>query len=371
MNKAQLESSFSETTSTATTETPQIPIVNWERYNPLSLEEELTIYKGTWNSSQTLEENQKKLVKCFQDECCCFFQEHETLDLTTDMTYTKIRYKKLDQLEIEKICSTITNMSTDPMGCKLLRLLLTKYRSGQGFSKLYLVRGTEEGKGLQFRYAAGTIHPSFCIMTVSTLENGSSSIFATKRDYIRDNLVSGSKRSPCPNSRLVNVELFDGELYNYGDVNLFSCMLRWYHCIGGVSIGKQFCGNYETVDVITQRYTAIKGQLTLAQQAGLISHFDAENDTYRRLFGIMFNKTTGLLMMDPLNESAYLMSRYCTIGLGLFERKLSDLPLNLEVLFLDPELMSFYLDQQYKYPVFGVGQYQCSDMDPATGKKKI
>jgi hypothetical protein len=76
------------------------------------------------------------------------------------------------------------------------------------------------------------------------------------------------------------------------------------------------------------------------------------------------------MMIDPLNECAFLTTGYNFMRLEYCFWKTPTLSRKFLESFSDKELWSFYLDKLVKLPQFGKGQYQCADIDPETGLKK-
>jgi hypothetical protein len=368
MNKGQLESSFSGTTSTATTETPQIPIVNWERYSPLSSEEELAVYKGTWNSDQTLEQNILALNQRFCDTCCLFFGGSGDFIIRTPDS-KEIRYKKLSQDKIDQIIVTIQQMSLNPVGCKLIRLLLTKYLTGDTaskFSKIYIVEGNENGL---FKFGhARCADKTICTLPVSHFSSNEVSLFAGNVSLAQKIMTSG--KSCHAVNGFLNLFFFGDNIDSYADASLFGAMLRWLHLVSGIDI----VGLRQSTDAIFKRYIRASSEsgpfeaLFYPIKPDLVGRFS--NDSFFRcMFGIMYNKEPNKMMMDPLNESAYMLTGYNAIRLFCSQEKSHDIDF-LES-FGDKELLEFYFNGYAKLPKFGVGQYLCSDIDPVTDKGKI
>jgi hypothetical protein len=364
MYGSQEKNPLPKTTTPATTEISQIPIVNWERYNPLS-SEELAIYKGTWDPNSTLQQNILALTQRFANTCCLFFGGSGDFVLRTPGA-KEIRYKKLDQTRIDKVIVNIQEMALNPVGCKLIRLLLTKYLSGDTaskFSKLYIVEGNERGS---FNFGRSRCaDQSICILPVSDFLPDEVSMFAGKDVKIVHEIMKSGKSCHVVNG-FSDWFFFCDNIDSHADVSLFGAMLRWLHFVSGIdaiALG-------QSTDAIFKRYIKTSSSEEFSQfKDKLIEQF-SDDHFFRCMFGIVYDIKSNTMIMDPLNESAYMITGYGLMRLFASAGESSRIIEFLKLLG-DKELMDFYFNGYAKLPKFGVGQYQCSDIDPITGERKI
>jgi hypothetical protein len=83
--------------------------------------------------------------------------------------------------------------------------------------------------------------------------------------------------------------------------------------------------------------------------------------------------------LDLINESSYMAHRYGFIRLWHIDGAQEELwkPVKKRINLMrkygifDRDLYNFYLSSEFKKrcPKFGVGDFECSDLDPKTGKK--
>jgi hypothetical protein len=364
MDESQEKSSLSKTTTPAAIEISQVPIVNWERYNPLS-PEELAIYKGTWDPNSTLQQNILALTQRFADTCCLFLGGSGDFVLRTPEA-KEIRYKKLDQTGIDKVIDNTQKMALNPVGCKLIRLLLTKYLSGDTaskFSKIYIVKGNEMGS-FQFGHAR-CADQNLCILPVSDFSSDGVSMFAGKDVKLAHEIMKNGGSCHVVNG-FFDWFFFCDSIDKHADVSLFGAMLRWLHFVSEMDV----VALDQSTDAIFKRYIKAGSTDRLPRfRDKLIEQF-SDDYFFRCMFGIVYDVKSDAMTMDPLNESAYMITGYGLMRLFASVEEPSGI---IEFLRLhgDKEILDFYFNGHAKLPKFGVGQYLCSDIDPRLGMSKV
>lgn len=341
------------------TEVQQVPLSALERINPLVSEEELKNYRSTWNESLSLDENLVQLCQRFADTCCMFFAGSGDFIIRIP-NGEEIRYNKMSQTKIDRFIVTLQQMSLNPVGCKLIRLLLTKYLSGttaSKFSKAYIVSTDTKGK-FRFGHAPTAIY-DMCVIPVSDFSGDGNSMFAGI-DEKKARRIIGNGGSITQINGFPRMFFFDDNINHYDDVSLFGAMLRWFHHVNGVDV----LSLEKSTDAILKRYALAQNENvrsdysdSKAYESALVNRF-SDDYFFRCMFGLVYDKTSDSMKMDPLNESAYTLVKNKTIRVFCSDSDKSDV--DFTELFGDRELLEFYFKGQAKLPVFGFGQYKFS-----------
>lgn len=362
----KISQEFSSISKNSETETRHMPLSALERINPLSNEEEQENYRRTWSETLSLEDNLVQLCQRFLDTCCIFFTGNGDFILRNP-NREETKYNKMSQAKVDHFIVTLQQMSLNPVGCKLIRLLLVKYLSGTTalrFSKAYIVSSDTAGK-FRFGHAPTATH-DLCVIPVSDFSNNVSSMFAGIDGKKAQQIIKEGGSISQING-FSNMFFFNDDIDNYDDVSLFGAMLRWFHHVSGVDI-ESLEGS---ADVILKRYAQAKNEKfrlfrsevsallsdSKAYESALINRF-SDNYFFRYMFGFVYDKSSDSMKIDPLNESAYTLVKNGTIRMFCSDSEKADV--DFIGLFGDRELLEFYFKKQVKLPVFGVGQYKFS-----------
>lgn len=339
MNQTPQE--FSGAPETSKTEMRRVPLSELEKINPLNSKEEWENYRSTWDETLSLEDNLTRLCQRFLDTCCQVLAGSGVLGVNR-----KIWYGGMPRAKIDLFLNTLHQVSHNPVGCKLIRLLLTKYLSDTTalrFSKAYIVSSNTKGT---FNFHFSSLSKGFCFISVSDFPDNDRSMYVTMyEEPMTEELAQEIRRR---GGSIDQIERFHGMSF-FGDllgddVVLFDTMLCWFHHVSGVDIESLM----RSGDVILKRY----------EQVGHSNRSALTSDYYfRGKFGFVYDEASDSMKMDLLNESSYTLVGNSVIPIP-FCFTLEEADIDFIRSFGDKELFEFYLTGQAKLPVFGVGQYK-------------
>ena len=165
------------------------------------------VYLTTWNKNISLSENQKNLVNMVLDECTHRITGESALEISLGKFKTSPKH-------MEKVREVLNKIAQVPVGCELLRQIVTEYRLNPEAEKIYFV--IPEDKKFSVHFAESTSH--------KTNEVGRLMIF------------SGDSRYSTPFASVLyseNDEFLLSEVSLSVDEVFFHEMLHWLHSLRG------------------------------------------------------------------------------------------------------------------------------------------
>ena len=405
------------------------PLAEWSKVHPFSSQKEMDYYKNcTWFPELTLEQNQKKLVKNFVERCCDFsfriqpmglkeidvgylssgeyliftnasiniesnrdsenmliYSEHYENEgglLARCTTSSFMEYRPVDSGEKykDKFIECFSKLAEDSVGCKLLRIALTKHVVNN-FQKTAFIPAVpyKDEKLASITCNSGC----YICSQLAELENVSAIKYLEQNPRYRFITFSPEFFSEAIHVGIIKYDNGD-ILFNivefFRESALFHEIIHSLHTnvnnklLRSTNIKRR--SNPESF-----RYTLKSDIDPVFFRCSRINVSLFHNDEeYSTMYGLT---SKGL---DLLNESSYLAHRYGFIRASHGDLECVRLSIkknnlnrkesmaffqNFFANYGDHDLFEYYLspNSPITYPKFGVGQYKCADLDPKTGKK--
>jgi len=405
------------------------PLAEWPKIHPFSSQKEMDYYMNeTWSPKLTLEQNQKKLIKNFVEKCCDFsFKIQPTrlreiylgyldsgeylifADRSTNINSSKDginilvynKYYKEDGSLLAR-CTTssfmgyrpidfgekykgkfieyFSKLAEDPVGCKLFRIALTKHIVND-FRKTVFIPAVPSIDNNLSSITCG----SGCYICSQLAEAGNSAAMNYLDQNPRYRFITFSpefftETMPVGVIKYENKNIVFSIIEFFRESALFHEIIHSLHTdvnqklMESINIRKRSNPNLF-------RYKLKQDSDPVFFNSGRINVCLFHNDEeYYTMYGLNSNG------LDLLNESSYLAHRYGFIRashgdlecarLSVKENKLDkkESQAFFQSFFSsngDLDLFEYYLspDSPINYPEFGVGQYECADLDPETGEK--
>lgn len=297
------------------------PLAEWPRIHPFNSQSEMNYYKNeTWSFRLTLKENQEALVEKFVDNCCDFSSAAE--------------YK-------DQFIKYFSNIVKHPVGCKFLRVFLAR----GVVNKLHRVTFSPVDKSIMKGRGA---------MSYAISSKGKRKIFFPPDLQHRSEKFVVRRKKSSKEFFLVSKEVCPI------DISLVHEMIHHYHpSVDALKKSK----SVSAIKKRLERVTALRGEEKFDALARVLYNNDEE---FHTMFGITEQG------WDSINESAYSSDRYGfipfshTSGDDMQAAILKDF-INSDL--SDKDLYRSFLVQKFKSPKFGVGQYECADLNPETGER--
>lgn len=391
----------------------------WPKVHPFSSQKEMDYYKNsTWFPELTLEQNQKKLVKNFVEKCCDFSFKIQPMGLkgidvgylnsgeyliftnastniesnkdNADMLIYNDRYKNKGGLLArcttssfmeycpvdsgekykDKFIECFFKLAEDSVGCKLLRIALTKHVVNNFQKTAFIPAVTYKGdKQSSITCSSGC----YICSQLAESENVSAIKYLEQNPRYRFIIFSPaffSETIPIGVIKYDNGNVFLDIIEFFRESALFHEIIHSLHTnvddklLKSINIKRR--SNSKKF-----RYTLKSGGDPVFFRCSRINVSLFHNDEeYSTMYGLT---SKGL---DLLNESSYLAHRYGFIRAshGDFnpsKKEYMSFFQNFFANYGDRDLFEYYLSQNspITYPKFGVGQYKCADLDSKTGEK--
>ena len=305
------------------------------------------VYSGTWDKNISLCENQKNLVDMILDECTHRITDESTFDLGLGKFKTSPKH-------MEKVREVLNKIAQVPVGCELLRQIVTEYRLNPDTEKIYFV--IPEDKKFSVHFAESISHK---INEVSRLM-----------------IFSGDSRYSIPYASVLysgDDEFLLSEVSLSVDEVFFHEMLHWLHSLrGDFRIGE--------FDILED---FIPSPLSPDYRDKLMKFTFGNDEEFRSMFGLV--KKRGNFYLDPVNEGAYLYKNKKTFRISHatvvcenkktsefesalkkdFSKKEAEPPANPEELMFDKMAFDFKQTNLWKWIMrisdkyeFGKGNYE-------------
>jgi hypothetical protein len=313
------------------------PLSEWCVVNPISTPQEMEVYKSTWDPLKTLKENQELLTQRFAATCCqhSLSSFRKTLPDNEGRSITLVGSEKFNDTIMEAVFAIAQN----PVGSKLMRILISKFD------------GTN-------------VKPTKLVFTIVESPKDLSSSFSLSTPSLLLLNFSDNKKFLWMSSSLVP------EMKSFSlDETIFSGMLHWYHAIEGKFSEYNRCQQ----TIINRTVAAFIKENFLELDRQSFTDIFGNDEEYRTILGITTD-SSGKLCIDTLSEAAYLYTKNngirCCHRAPKKSTSDSDYATDIVYAFSEHGIHHHYLNGKVKLPHFGIGQYQCSDLDSATGAKK-
>jgi hypothetical protein len=386
------------------------PLSGFKKLHPFGNDTEMDYYKNdTWNPGLTLENNQKELIRKVTDNCCDFSfkitESSENVCLGELDSSQKFFFSRKSDLDIQpdddgnffvidgdqelpihldtanllgfsaagsmkeyeqKLKDCLLMIAKDPVGCKLLRVFLTKTVVNK-LPKMIFVPIKKESMVSNYSTISQSVFYNMAHSlnldekwTKTRLITFSPEFFSHRLPsyFVRHRKEGGKEEF------LISVNAMPKEAL------LLHEMMHFYHAFSEDKTG--------SISVINKRMgNKVRGVGRLNGRILPMSVILYGNDEeYHTMYGITEEG------WDSVNESSYLAHRYkciryshtsCTMTKGskIRDGELGEVQRMANSECADKDKFRFFLssDSSVKFPKFGIGQYKCTDLDPETGKK--
>lgn len=383
------------------------PLSDLQVIDSLSKEERDYFENKTWDKTKTLEENQKNLVNQFIENCVDFsfrkidnisneveqgkldsgnlilfrpdgnakglfvdFCEHvkTTYGYTIPqdlhdaiMTWSVSPKDCIDDDCKKKFLNSIKAIAKDSVGCEMLRHSIAKSVVNE-LPKAAFIPVNKEA----IYESAGLLANVLYMDAISFLEyfkNGRENKDTKKRKLIlfapelftEKSETYAIKSQTITNKKKKKVKKLVREKKPLPvDVSLFHEMIHYYR--------KDMRKGVTSSSVIQKRFGA-----KYNNYPDLISELYGNNEEYRTVYGLTDKE------LDPINESSYFVHKHGYIRSAYTAPENEDRireEMGVEEI-IDRNIGEYYLlpESPITFPKFGVGQYECSDLDLHTGEK--
>ncbi len=366
----------------------EYPVVSF-----LKSEKEEEAYKTTWDPRLTLAENRERLLSRFLDTCCDFsfkvkedskiggyIQGHidsgeDIVVLRNGITKYPAGHKNtaiLARIQCEEIrtldehlkaqlVNCFTDISRNPIGCELMRVLIAKSVAG-GKSKLIFLPVKASGHAAR--------RSDFAFGRFMNIED----------TVIRDFFGKEELKIPvktydfmiCPIDVTAISETDQFMNFDKGDFLLHENVIPLDGALLHEAIHSLQPENMRTTSVIEERYPSSEPlwKQTLSDDTEYECMFGLGNKSFHILSEAAYMATKydrmriahNPIILDGQEDGAQSGRKFALVVFTSLIRKDGDF--GLYQLYLDPNSPI-----RKQFPRFGIGQYQCSDLDPETGEE--
>lgn len=338
------------------------PICTWSILDPLDRSNgEFEYYRDqTWDVKKTLEENQLLIKDGFLNACCKCLAKDASLSLLISGETKK--FHAFQEEERVMLGAAVWEIVTNPIGCKLMRIMIAKYKVNKMAPDILFVF-TNSPSSNPCSLISTTDHDKTKILIINVSQLSSSylslsrSISDTCNMYIQKTSSMG---------QIVFHELVHS-LHNtfYSEYNKLIKMTSAIQKRFIVHQSDRQCYirtkyGVRTVEKVVHCEDVLTGEKSESSPSQIFDELYGNDEEFRTITGIMLDKH-GNFLIDAINENAFT---FC--GCGVIRATHTEVPEYHSFLsnFGDMEMWEFYLRRQMKFPKFGAGQYKCSDLAP-------
>ncbi|MDR0556126.1 MAG: hypothetical protein LBG20_03960 [Holosporaceae bacterium] len=296
-----------------------------EIFSPLSAKETEYYQKNTWDSSKTLEQNRRALVRNFMKTCIDPVEDFLSADggvilkLASKVDGWFIKSANIEEVRKQDLEEIFYLMTDSPLFCQLLRSLLTKYNTLPYRPQRAVLLFT---KGTANLTSYSALHH---VINVRTLDQTILSAIDCTRHKI----------------------LFGGTIFHE--------MLHWLHQICDLKENRTRCMSTSCIQRRLGEYLPFYRE---TENLKKIAKYFSNDEEYYTMYGLKEHE--GSLVWYPLCEASYTLEQYqyvrsCHVS---FEGHLSEEHSFLKH-FRDSSFLKFLLS--YPFPSFGEGDFACLD----------
>jgi hypothetical protein len=305
----------------------ETPILKIRKVSLLN-ENEIKYYRrNTWDPSKTLEQNRRKLTEDFMKTCVDAVEDFSSgprgVCLKIKGQFSGIFLSKSAQIERfdeSEISNMIYLTTASPSFCRLIRALLTKYKTMPHRPQRAL-----------FLFTKGEANHS-------SYDGLRYVLNVRKMDHTILSALDCSKR-----------KMLFGEI-------VFHEMLHWYHRVSD-PVGYEKRG--KSTDCICRRFQDRRDYFAFGNEGEAAVKYFSNDEEYYTMYGL--KEEDGDLILDDLCEATYTYEQhqYVRGSHVWFGRRFPE-ERNFIVNFRDSSLLKFF--QNNPPPEFGRGEFGCSDL---------
>ncbi|MDR2781459.1 MAG: hypothetical protein LBB21_03320 [Holosporaceae bacterium] len=313
-------------------EEPAVPIEEWvkplkiRQFSSLNGKELEYYHKNTWDENKTLEQNRKELVNLFMKTCIEPIEDFLQVDkgivlkLGGQAGAILLQSAQVDEVRPHELVRIFYLLTDSPTFCKLLRSLITKYKT-MFYRPQKAVFLFTKGDASHASYSS--VH---YVINLRTMDY-----------YILSAL-------DCTKHKL----LFGGTMFHE--------MLHWYHKVSNWS---EYEHRGKSMNCIRRRLQEYQTYDFFCQYRDQIAMYFSNDEEYYTMYGL--KEEYGEMMLDTLCEATYTYEQYGYIRGShvAFRRHYPD-----EKRFIlntrDSKLLKFF--QENHLPEFGDGEFKCLDL---------
>ncbi|MDR2766437.1 MAG: hypothetical protein LBB63_03180 [Holosporaceae bacterium] len=298
------------------------------RESSLLNEDEMEFYKkNTWNPKKTLEQNRRMLTDNFMKTCVervvdfLSMDKGVVLQVASQSQGIFLESAKIEEFRECDVARVIYLMTDSPLFCRLIRSILTKYKT-MTYRPQKAIFLMTKGEANHSTYSA--LH---YVINLRTLDH----TILSALDCSEQKIMFGA--------------------------TVFHEMLHWYHNVANFEDCRR---RQKSDDCIRHRLSSIGYGGFSPAYVDKIARYFTNDEEYYAMYGL--KKENGELLLDILCEAAYSNERYGYIrgSHAVFRRHFPD-ERNFLLNSRDSSLLKFF--QIAPIPEFGKGDFKCSDLN--------